>query len=84
VYLKDRDEPLSEDDLPLFLALYSSPTGIVEFTEGSYDIYLTEQGTKTEISAPYQIDVALGDLVDLIAVDTVDPAVVELIEVPVP
>ncbi len=84
VYVKNRDEPVSEDDQPLLLAIYASPTGILQFREGSYDIYLTEQGTKTEISAPYQIDVALGDLVDLIAVDTVDPAVVELIEVPVP
>jgi hypothetical protein len=84
VYLKDRDEPLSEDDFPSLLALYTARTGILRFKEGSYDIYLTEQGNKTEIAAPYQIDVALGDIVDLIAVDTVDPAVVELIEVPVP
>jgi len=83
VYLKDRGVPLSEDDQPLLLVTYPGLTGIVEFTEGSYDIYLTEQGNKTEISAPYQIDVALGDFVDLVAVDTVDPAVVELIDVPV-
>jgi len=84
VYLKDRDEPLSEDDQPLLLGIYSASTGVVTFDAGSYDIYVTEQGTKNEISAPYQIDVALGDIVDLIAVDTVDPAIVELIEIPVP
>jgi len=84
VYLKNRDEPLLEDDQPLLLGIYPSATGIVEINEGSYDIYLTKQGDQTEISAPYQIDVALGDIVDLIAVDTVDPDVVELVDVPVP
>ena len=36
-----------------------------------------------EIAAPFQIDVALGDIVDLIAVDTVDPLVIEIVDVPV-
>ncbi len=84
VYLKERGVPISEDDLPLLAAAYTNRSGVIELEEGSYDIYVTERNTKTEISAPYQIDVALGDIVDLIAVDTVDPAIVELIEVPVP
>ena len=85
VYLKNRDEPIDEEDLPLIIAAaYSFPSSLVQIVAGSYDIYLTEQGNKTEISAPLQIDVALGDIVDLLAVDTMDPLVIEIINVPVP
>ena len=84
VYLKDRGEPIVEEDQPLFSAAYSFPSRLVQLVAGSYDIYLTEPGNKTEISAPYQIDVALGDIVDLVAVDTVDPLTIEIVDVPVP
>jgi len=84
VYRKNRGEPLVEDDLPILLATYPFYTSISEFVAGSYDIYLTERGTKTEVSAPYAIDVSLGDIVDLVAVDTVDPAIIELLTVPAP
>lgn len=83
VYVKARGEPLTDDDGPTFPATYSFFSPIAELPAGSYDIYLTVLGTKTEIAAPYPIDVSLGDIVDLIAVDTVDPAVIELIDVPV-
>jgi hypothetical protein len=84
VYIKDRDEPIAEEDLPTTIAVYRLPSELVRLDAGSYDIYLTERDSKTEISGPYPVDVALGDIVDLVAVDTVDPTVVELIDVPVP
>jgi len=84
VYVKDRDELIEEDDQPTTVAVYKLPSELLQLDAGSYDIYLTERDSKTEIAGPYPIDVALGDIVDLIAVDTVDPAVVELIDVPVP
>ncbi len=46
---------------------------------GSYDIYITELDDKTVLAGPYRIDVALGDIVDFVAVDTVDPAVLDLL-----
>jgi hypothetical protein len=46
---------------------------------GSYDLYVTEFGTKTELAGPYRIDVAIGDVVDLIVVDTMDPAVLDVL-----
>lgn len=85
LYRKARGEPLEEDDTPFLVSAYSFQTGIALFEEGSYDLYVTELDTKTEImAAPYEIDVVLGDVVDMIAVDTMDPALIELIELPVP
>ena len=83
VYVKDRGEPIIEDDQPRISATYAFPSLLVQLVAGSYDIYLTERGNKTEIAAPFQIDVVLGDIVDLIAVDTVDPLVIEIVDVPV-
>jgi len=82
VYLTDRGEPLVEEDRPIVVSVaYSFPASAIQIAGGSYDLYLTERGTKTEISAPYQLDAALGEVVDLVAVDTVDPLVIELIDV---
>ncbi len=85
VYLKDRGEPLVEEDNPLIVgAALGLLTPSAPLLAGSYDIYLTELGDKTEISAAFEIDVVAGDIVDLIAVDTVNPAVIELVDVTVP
>ncbi len=85
VYKKDRGEVVTDDDSPIAIRVtYRQQSPSLSFLTGSYDIYLTEPGTKTVIAGPYEIDVVLGDIVDLIAVDTVDPAVVELVDVPVP
>ncbi|MGB5630636.1 MAG: DUF4397 domain-containing protein [Woeseiaceae bacterium] len=85
VYVKDRGELLVEDDVPATFAAFSFYNSSLQLAPGSYDLYLTEQDSKTEITAePFQIDVAIGDIVDLIAVDTVDPVLIQLIEVPVP
>jgi hypothetical protein len=84
VYVKGRDEPLEESNLPRTIVAYGNFSDIIELTDGNYDIYLTERATKTEFAGPYQIDVVAGDIVDLLAVDTVDPDIIQIIEVPVP
>lgn len=45
---------------------------------GSYDLYLTQFGEKDVLAGPYRIDAALGDVVDFVIVDTVDPAVLDI------
>ena len=84
IYLKNRGDPLTEDDVRTLSSSYPIRSPVVEIDAGSYDIRLTDQGTLTEITAPYPIDVSVGDIVDLAIVDTVDPAVVEIMDVPVP
>jgi hypothetical protein len=59
---------------------FGLPTGqlfAAALAAGSYDIYMTEFSEKVELAGPYRIDVVLGDVVDLIIVDTVDPAVLD-------
>lgn len=46
---------------------------------GSYDIYVTEFGQKVVLAGPYRIDVTVGDIVDTIIVDNVDPAVLDVL-----
>lgn len=85
MYLKDRDDPLVEDDTPVFRnVLFSLATSPLQVLAGSYDVYLTETGTKTEFAGPFPIDVVLGDVVFLMAADDVDPAKIDLRDVSVP
>jgi len=51
----------------------------VALEAGSYDIYITEFREDVVLAGPYRIDVVLGDIVDFVAVDTVDPAVLDVL-----
>ena len=85
VYLVEPGADVTDDDLPILVSVaYALPSPIVQLVGGSYDLYLTDAGTRDTISAPLPLDLADGDIVDLIAVDTVDTAVVELVNIPVP
>lgn len=46
---------------------------------GSYDIFITELDGDIVLAGPYRIDVVLGDIVDFVVVDTMDPAVLDLL-----
>jgi hypothetical protein len=85
LYIKERDDPIIEDDLPSFIRiLFSLSSPQLQRVAGGYDIYLTEPGTKNELAGPFQIDVALGDVVFLLAVDNVDPSIVDILDVSIP
>lgn len=85
VYVVDRDEPIGDDTRP---RSFQIPTGfltpILQFTEGNYDVYVTPAGDKTALTEAFQIDASLGDVVELIALDTQDPNVVVINELPIP
>lgn len=51
---------------------------------GSYDVYVTNVAQSETIAGPLPIDVSIGDVVDLVAFDTVDPAILELVDFPLP
>lgn len=85
LYIKERDEPLVEEDTPSFLRIiFSLSSPPLQRDAGSYDIYLTEPGTKNEFAGPYPIDVALGDVLFLLAVDDVDPSKIDIRDASVP
>lgn len=49
---------------------------------GSYDIYVTAFGETAILAGPVRIDVAFGDVVDMLITDTVDPALLDIVLLP--
>ncbi len=85
VYLVERGADVTAEGLLFPDAVpYAIPIPAVQLVEGSYDLYLTDADTLDPVSAALPLDLVNGGVVDLISVDTVDPAVVELIEIPIP
>jgi len=84
VYFVPAGESIDEA-LPLLrgVAAGSDPVQI-PFVPGSYDIYITEFGEKTVLTGPVPLDLALGDVVDSVIYENVDPTIVDLVYVPVP
>ncbi len=69
-----------EDLLPTRRALARGEvTPSVALPADTYDFYVTEVDNKVALAGPYRFSVATGDIVDLIIVDTVDPAVLDVL-----
>jgi hypothetical protein len=51
------------------LVSYGLASGTIVLMAGSYDIYVTEVFNKTILGGPYELDVALGDVVFLLGYD---------------
>lgn len=83
-YIVEADADIAEQS-PL---LFSVPAGtaplLTNLQAGSFDLYVTVPGEKTIIAGPVRMDVALGDVVDVIAYDNVDPAIADLVFIPAP
>ena len=83
-YIVDADAGL-EDQLPSALNLQISALVERDLAAGSYDLYITPNGEQTVIAGPYRIDIALGDIVDLVVIDNLgDPAIVDFVPIPLP
>ncbi|MEM1173846.1 MAG: hypothetical protein AAGI27_03450, partial [Pseudomonadota bacterium] len=53
-----------------------TPSPLIELSEsGSFDIYVAPLGERTAIAGPFDIDLTLGDVVDIALFDTADPNV---------
>lgn len=86
MYIVPRGETIADDAFPsVSLISYSLPSGTAALAAGSYDIYLTEVFQKTVVGGPYELDVALGDVVYLLGYDDVtSPGTVIIEDVSVP
>jgi hypothetical protein len=80
-YVVDAGVPI-DDVLPRVRLTYSLSSATLALDAGSYDIYATVAGDKTIVAGPAQIDVVLGDVVELVIVDTVDPATADFLILP--
>lgn len=69
-----------DDALPIRVALtpdFESSTALI--AAGSYDLYITETIQKVALAGPYRLDVTVGDVVELVVVDTMDTAVLDVL-----
>jgi hypothetical protein len=58
----------------------SSPSNAVN--PGSYDVYVTSFAETETIAGPFSLDVAIGDVIDMVIFDTVDTAQLEIVVYP--
>lgn len=71
---------LIDEVLPIRRALGSGEVSVSgALPAGTYDLYVTETAEKTALAGPYRITLAIGDVLDLLIVDTVDPAVLDVL-----
>ena len=79
VYAVEPDTTI-DDVFPIRSGLASlQSVASAQLATGSYDIYITEFQQKVVLAGPYRIDVVVGDIVDALIVDTVDPAVLDVL-----
>jgi hypothetical protein len=78
VYVVDADGTI-EGQAPIRTAIPSgNAAAVIGLTDGSFDIYVTEFRSTEILDGPIRIDVVVGDVLDGMIFDTIDPAVVEL------
>jgi hypothetical protein len=74
-----------EDQTPFRAGIFSKlATPSFELAPGSYDVYITEFLDKVALAGPFPLDVAIGDVVDMVVYDTDDLAVLDIVVYPVP
>ncbi len=80
VYIADPGTSVDDQLLPRFAAIPTlASTDYQGLAEGMQELTITLRGEKTPIAAPVILDLANGDRVDMVIVDTADPAAVELV-----
>ena len=57
---------------------------VLNLQSGDFDLYLTTSTEKTVITGPITLSLALGDVVDYVSYDNVDPAIADIVAIPLP
>lgn len=82
VYVVDSGTTI-DDVEPRFTGVtYSLLVPSIPTVAGDFDIYLTLPDEKTIISGPLPVTVALGDVVEILFYDAVDPAIIDMRIIP--
>ena len=85
VYVLDRGETITEDTLARAFRIQTGlTTQSLSFPAGSYDLYVTPGGEKTVLAGPFEIDAVLGDVIELVALDTAQPEELEIRDITLP
>ena len=76
---------LIDDQLPFRVGATSRlPNASLEIVPGNYDVYVTEFLEKVILAGPFPLDVALGDVVDMVVFDTDVTEVLDIVVYPIP
>ena len=74
-----------DDQFPFRAGIASRfPGPALELAPGDYDVYITPFLDKVILAGPFPLNVALGDVVDMVVYDTDDPAVLDIVVYPIP
>jgi hypothetical protein len=85
LYIVEAGTPLDDVLLPFFFNLMPGSLPLTtRIEQGDLELYLTVSGEKTVIAGPVSITTALGDVLEYISYDKVDPATADLVEIPLP
>jgi len=80
IYVLDPGTVITEDDRPAYGGLPSQvDTGFFGVDEGIHELTITSFGDLTPISTPLAIDLAIGDFLDIVILDNVDPTIVDVV-----
>ena len=79
LYVLDPGTPIDDEvAAAVFGIVGAADTGFLPIETGMREITATRNGEKSAISAPVVVDLQAGDILDMVLLDTADPAVVEL------
>lgn len=77
-YVVDRGTSVDDALLKSGELTYSLLTSGFAFDTGSYDLYATIRDEKTVVAGPVPVDVTIGDVLEMILLDVVDPTMAEI------
>lgn len=84
VYIVEADSDITEQ-FPVFAGVSPNiATASTNLAAGSQDLYVTVSNEKTVIAGPIRMDTVNGDIVDVLVLDTVDPATADVVFIPPP
>ncbi|HNP35074.1 MAG TPA: DUF4397 domain-containing protein [Woeseiaceae bacterium] len=81
VYFVAAGIPITEE-VPRLSLPYKILSEVFTMPAGDYDMYVTPRQDKTIVAGPVSIDLALGDTIEILLLDTVDPATAAISVVP--
>ena len=84
LYVVEAGEVIDDLVPRIFNAAIGTPPVTVNLQEGDFELYLTTSGEKTVLAGPIPFSPVLGDVVEYISYDNVDPAIADLVAIPLP
>lgn len=77
LYVVDAGTTIDDVFPRLITATYGLQASEIRLDAGSYEIYVTTAGEKTILDGPVSLEVALGDVIEAVLLDRVDPSLAE-------